>query len=93
MVAKFSRLIRFEDSSGKIHYGEAGADWKKDLHGETVPTYDISSPWTAEYPLTGDKVQVAKVRAYRPVALSQHATCTDSDRSFAHWKQHPSCTL
>ena len=65
MAANFTRLIRFEDAHGKIHYGEAGSDWKKDLHGQSVPTYDIADPWASEYPLTGDKVQIAKVETSR----------------------------
>ncbi|KIX06972.1 uncharacterized protein Z518_04948 [Rhinocladiella mackenziei CBS 650.93] len=56
MAAKFSRLVRFEDSSGKIHFGEAGSDWQKDLVGQTVPTYNISDAFDGEYALTGDKV-------------------------------------
>ena len=62
MPAKFTRLVRFQDAQGAIHYGEAGADWTTDLHGKTVPTYDISSPFDAEYSLTGQEVKVAKVR-------------------------------
>lgn len=63
MPAKFTRLIRFEDAQGKVHYGEAGPDWQKDLRGQKVPTYDISDPWASEFPLTGKQVQVAKVKA------------------------------
>lgn len=61
MAPKFTRLIRFEDSQGKIHFGEAGSDWKKNLHGQKVPTYKISDPFALDYCLTGDEVQVEKV--------------------------------
>lgn len=62
MAFKFSRLVRFEDSNGTVHYGEAGSDWQKDLRGQTVPTYNISDPWDEEFALTGKEVQVAKVK-------------------------------
>lgn len=61
MAPNFTRLVRFKDSNGTIHYGEAGSDWNKDLHGQSIPTYDISSPWSSEFPLTGRKEQVAEV--------------------------------
>lgn len=61
MNAKFTRLVRFEDSHGNIHYGEAGEDWKQNLKGQTLPTYNISSPFASDFPLSGQKVQVAKV--------------------------------
>ncbi|EXJ67934.1 uncharacterized protein A1O5_08548 [Cladophialophora psammophila CBS 110553] len=61
MTSKFTRLIRFEDPQGKIHYGEAGADWKLNLQGQTLPTYDITSSWASEFPLSGQKAEVAKI--------------------------------
>jgi hypothetical protein len=61
MSAQFTRLVRFEDSNGNIHYGEAGSDWRKDLIGQTIPTYSISSVFEEDFPLTGSKVEVAKV--------------------------------
>lgn len=61
MSAQFTRLVRFEDSHGNIHYGEAGSDWQKDLIGQAIPTYNISSVFEDEFPLTGSKVEVAKV--------------------------------
>lgn len=66
MPAEFTRLVRFEDPQGKIHYGEAGPDWKTDLRGQNVPTYDISSPFASEFPLTGQKSQIAKVSKQLP---------------------------
>ncbi len=61
MAAKFERYVRFEDPNGKIHHGEAGLDWQKDLVGQTVPTYNISDVFDGQYPLTGDKAEIAKV--------------------------------
>ncbi|KIW95657.1 uncharacterized protein Z519_04242 [Cladophialophora bantiana CBS 173.52] len=61
MTSRFTRLIRFEDPQGKTHYGAAGADWKLNLQGQTLPTYDISSPWASEFPLSGQKAEVAKI--------------------------------
>lgn len=61
MPANFTRLVRFEDPQGQVHYGEAGSDWKKDLHGQKIPTYDISSPFDSEYRSSGLEIEVAKV--------------------------------
>lgn len=61
MAAKFTRLVRFADPKGNIHYGEAGSDWKVDLLGRKLPTYDITDPWASEFALTGHSEQVAKV--------------------------------
>lgn len=60
MSAKFTRLVRFEDSSGNVHYGEAGSDWQKGLVGQSVPTYNISDVFAGEFPLTGNRVEIAK---------------------------------
>ncbi|KIW99289.1 uncharacterized protein Z519_00952 [Cladophialophora bantiana CBS 173.52] len=60
-MAKFSRLVRFEDPSGNIHYGEAGTEWQKELVGQVVPTYDISDAFDGEFALTGNNVEIAKV--------------------------------
>ncbi|KAK5047213.1 hypothetical protein LTR84_006735 [Exophiala bonariae] len=61
MSAKFTRLVRFEDSSGTVHYGEAGSDWKKSLVGQKVPIYSITDVYGHEFPLTGSTVEIAKV--------------------------------
>ncbi|KAK4893283.1 hypothetical protein LTR27_008406 [Elasticomyces elasticus] len=60
MTAQFSRLVRFEDEAGTVHYGEADADWKKGLVGQEVPTYDISDVFDANYTTTGNTATVAK---------------------------------
>lgn len=60
MTVQFSRLVRFEDPSGKIHYGEAGSDWQKDLIGQSVPTYNVTDPFKGEYSLTGSKAEISK---------------------------------
>lgn len=65
MAAKFTRLVRFADAEGKIYYGEAGSDWKADLVGRKLPTYDITDPWASEFVLTGHEMQVAKVGSPR----------------------------
>ena len=62
MVAQFSRLLRFEDAKGQIHYGEAGEEWQQNLIGRIVPTYDIADAFAREYHLTGEKVEVHKVK-------------------------------
>ena len=61
MAPTFDRLVRFEDSAGKIQYGEAGTDWQEDLVGKTVPTYAISTPFDENYRLSGDEVKIEKV--------------------------------
>lgn len=61
MATAFERLIRFEDLDGKIHYGEAGSDWQKDLVGQIVPTYAISNALAGEYSLSGEKAEISKV--------------------------------
>ncbi len=64
MAPKFTRLVRFEDLNGDIHYGEAGSDWKADLLGQSVPTYNASNPFEDEFAFTGKEAQVAKARAF-----------------------------
>ena len=71
MVATFSRLVRFRDPEGKVHYGEAGSDWQQDIHGQTIPTYSIDDPWAPDFPLTGVKAQVAKVARHGTVYLAR----------------------
>lgn len=63
MSPNFERLVHFEDPSGKIHYGEAGRDWQKDLVGQTVPTYRISDVFDDQYILSGDEAEISKVAA------------------------------
>jgi len=62
MTDRFTRLVRFEDREGNIHYAEAGDDWRKELKGQSLPTYQVSSPWEENYTLTGKHAEVAKVR-------------------------------
>ena len=61
MASPFSRLVRFEDSNGQVHYGEAGDEWQQDLVGRKVPTYNISDPFGDNFPLSGKEVEIAKV--------------------------------
>lgn len=63
MALTFSRLVRFENPSGQEHYGEVGEDWKGLIQGRLVPTYDIASPFTGNFQLSGTQAEVAKVEA------------------------------
>jgi predicted lipoprotein len=57
----FTRLVRFEDEKGQIQYGEAGNQWEKDLHGQTLPTFN-GDALMGSLELSGQTAQVAKVR-------------------------------
>ena len=61
MAPIFSRLVRFEDKNGDIHYGEADADWKRNLVGQIVPTYVVTNVFDNDYTLTGKSVEISKV--------------------------------
>lgn len=43
MAERFSNLVRFKDSDGKVQYGEVESI--SDLIGQTVTVYDGESPW------------------------------------------------
>lgn len=77
MPPQFTRLVRFEDSKGNVHFGDAGSDWQKELVGQTVPTYSISSALEEDFPLTGSKVEIAKALHFRAYDLN-HCTLTNS---------------
>ncbi|KAH0840991.1 Fumarylacetoacetate hydrolase domain-containing protein 2 [Fonsecaea pedrosoi] len=64
---KFKRLVRFEDSSWTVHYGEVPAShgWSDDLTGLSVPTYSGGLPWESGFKLTGTTATIAKV--LRPI--------------------------
>jgi 2-keto-4-pentenoate hydratase/2-oxohepta-3-ene-1,7-dioic acid hydratase in catechol pathway len=55
--AKFRRLIRFQDASGSIRYGEAPETDK--LIGKVVPVYAGEDPWSLR--TTGKFAEVAEV--------------------------------
>ena len=61
MDVPFTRLVRFKTSDGKVLYGEAGPDWQKDLHGQTVETFSGNGPWDEDFRLSGDKAVVSEV--------------------------------
>ena len=61
MPAKFTRLIRFRDPKGHVHYGEAGDQWQQDITGKQVSTYDITTPYEANFQLSGKEAEVAEV--------------------------------
>ena len=65
MATHFSRLVRFEDSDGTVHYGEAGDEWQVELKGLVVPTYEISDIENNKFVLTGQKVKIANVNLFR----------------------------
>ncbi|OQU93763.1 hypothetical protein CLAIMM_00237 [Cladophialophora immunda] len=56
----FTRLVRFEDDKGQIHYGEAGDQWENSLHGLTLPTFD-GDALEQSLKLSGRTAKVAKV--------------------------------
>lgn len=59
--SKFHRLVRFEDSSGTVHYGEA-PEQQPSLVGVQVAVYDGDGPWDDGFHLNESKtVEVAKV--------------------------------
>jgi len=58
---KFLRLVFFEDTSGKTHYGEAGENWQEELIGRTIPTYDVATPFEESFPAPAGSAEVAKV--------------------------------
>lgn len=60
-MQNFTRLVRFEDQNGQIHYGEAGDQWEKSLHGHTLPTFD-GDPLAGSLEISGKTAKVAKVR-------------------------------
>ncbi|OQU99371.1 hypothetical protein CLAIMM_05009 [Cladophialophora immunda] len=64
---KFKRLVRFEDSSRTVHYGEVPAShqWSDDLTGLSVPTYSGGLPWKSDFELTETTATIAKV--LRPI--------------------------
>lgn len=64
---KFKRLVRFEDSSQTVHYGEipASHQWSDDLTGLSVPTYSGGLPWESGFELTETTATIAKV--LRPI--------------------------
>ncbi len=60
---KFTRLIRFANSAGRIYYGEAdGKDLTPEgLVGQTVPIYQGESPWDSDFIQSLQTEQIAKV--------------------------------
>lgn len=61
MNVPFTRLVRFKSSDGQTLYGEAGADWQKDLRGQTVDTFSGQNPWDPDFKLSGQKAVVSEV--------------------------------
>ncbi|ETS87777.1 hypothetical protein PFICI_01605 [Pestalotiopsis fici W106-1] len=57
MANKFQRLIRFEDTEGRVLYGEAPSS--EELAGQEVPVYSGHDPWNLE--ATETVAKVAKV--------------------------------
>lgn len=63
-MARFQRLLRFEDLQGQIQHGELGVDTTGDSEfvGIEVPIYvkDVA-PWSDKLQLTGETAKVARV--------------------------------
>ncbi|EXJ76274.1 uncharacterized protein A1O5_00782 [Cladophialophora psammophila CBS 110553] len=61
--SNFKRLIRFEDSSGAIHYGEVPEShlWHDDLTGVSVPLYNGGLPWESDFKRTQNTAKIVKV--------------------------------
>lgn len=59
----FNRLVRFEDNHGGIHYGEISAKhkWTDSLVDLTVPVYDGTLPWEADFRLSERTAKIVKV--------------------------------
>ena len=59
----FKRLVRFENSAGKILYGEVTSEtpFVEDLIGSKVVTYDGRAPWDPDWKLTSTQDVIAKV--------------------------------
>lgn len=55
----FNYLVRFQDESGNIHYGEA--EGSKQLEGQTVRVYDGESPWDKNFSLSQKTSTISKV--------------------------------
>ncbi len=66
---KFTRLVRFTNPAGRVHYGEAhGKDLTLEgLVGQTVPVYQGGNPWDADFTRTSNTEEIAQV--YLPTLL------------------------
>ena len=63
-MARFHRLVRFEDPEGQIQHGELNSDtpWDADLMGIEVKLFTSgTTPWSDEFQLTGKSAKIAKV--------------------------------
>lgn len=65
-MSKFQKLVRFEDSLGKIHYGElpSSVDWKAELVGQEVRTYEGGDPWSEGFHLTENSAKIVQVKTF-----------------------------
>jgi hypothetical protein len=61
-MVNFNYLVRFEDQSGNVHYGETTAQAaRSELVGQTVATYEGRDPWDEDFKLSGNKATISKV--------------------------------
>lgn len=63
-MARFQRLVRFEDSQGQIQHGELNPDtpWDVDLTGIEVKLFTSGvMPWSDEFQLTGKSANITNV--------------------------------
>jgi hypothetical protein len=65
-MAIFKRLVRFEDASATIQYGEIPLDssWDSELEGLIVRIYEGRNPWDLDFILTEQTEKISKVREF-----------------------------
>jgi len=71
--SKFSRLVRFKNPRGEVHYGEfeAKAPTWDQLVGTSVSVYKGDSPWDDNFTLSDEKEEIAEVLS----PISQYPIC------------------
>lgn len=62
LTSPFNHLVRFENDSGEVMYGEAAAERLDSLVGSTVGVYSGDVPWDSSFQRTGKKDVIRKVR-------------------------------
>lgn len=73
--SNFNRLIRFRNSDGQLHYGEAGDldPALETFQGQTVPVYEGQNPWDSDFNLTSDREKIAEVSPFGFVKIAARA--------------------
>lgn len=57
----FHRLVRFENKSGEVKYGEVASENLDSLVGSTVEVYNGDLPWDSAFHKSGKKDVIHKV--------------------------------